>query len=732
MNDSKTLKPLTALLLTPGLAAVAQAQSTNAPAAGTNATTQLPEVVVRGQSASPYNPQTLSSPKYTEPLLDTPQSITVIPQAVIQEQGATTLRDILRNVPGISMQAGEGGVPAGDNLSIRGFNARTDLFVDGVRDFGGYSRDPFNLQQVEVVKGPASSNTGRGSTGGSVNMVSKTPALAPAYNGNFGLGTDHYYRTTLDVNQPLAPKREDWLGGTALRLNGMWQQNDTPDREAVSNERWGLAPSLAFGLGTPTRLTFSYFHLQQDNVPDYGIPWVPVNTNATLAAYSNEAPPVDYSNFYGLTARDYEDTQTDIGTALFEHDFNDSLTLRDQFRYGVNNRDSVITAPRFVNANLSDTINRQLQSRDQTDTILANQTDLKARFDTGEIPHDLLTGFEYDRETSVNYARTQLPPNATPTTDLFNPDPYDPFNGTIVRTGVKADTTSDTYSLYAFDTMKLGEQWELNGGLRWDYFNVNYANTTNGVGPTLNNSDNMLSWRAGLVFKPVEQGSIYLGAGTSFNPSAEGLTLSSAANAANNLNTPPEESRTIELGTKWEFLQRRLMLTTALFLTDKYNARTEDPADPTDVVVLNGEQRVYGVEFTAAGRITDQWQVFGGYSWMHSEITESENPVEIGNELANTPANSFSLWTTYSLPFGFEIGGGAQYHGPVYSSNANTRQAPGYCLFDAMISYQVNQHLTVQLNGYNLTDEEYMGSVGGGHFIPGAGISAVLSANLTF
>ena len=732
MNE-QNLKPLAALLMTQGLAAVAHAQSTNAPAAtGTNAPTTLPDVVVQGQGRSPYKPETVASPKYTEPLLDIPQSITVIPQAVIQEQGATTLRDILRNVPGISMQAGEGGVPAGDNLSIRGFNARTDLFADGVRDFGGYSRDPFNVQQVEVAKGPASSTTGRGSTGGSVNLVSKTPGLDPFYTSSLGIGTDDYFRGTMDVNQPLAPKRKDWLGGTSLRLNALWHENDTPDRDAVTNERWGVAPSLAFGLGTPTRLTFSYFHLEQDNVPDYGIPWVPANTNALLAAYSDKAPPVDYSNFYGITARDYEKTDTDMGTVLIEHDLNDSLKLRDQFRYGVNDRDSVITAPRFVNANTSTTINRQLQSRDQKDTILANQLDLTAHLETGKISHDLVTGFEYDHETSENYARVQSPANATPTTDLFNPNPGDPFNGTINRTGVKADSTADTYSLYAFDTMKLGEKWELTGGLRWDYFTVDYANTTNGVGPTLSNADDMLSWRTALIFKPAEQGSIYLGAGTSFNPSAEGLTLSTAANAANNLNTPPEESRTIELGAKWEFFQRRLMLTTAIFWTDKYNARTEDPTDPTDVVVLNGEQRVYGVEFTAAGRITDKWQVFGGYTWMHSEITESENAAEIGNELANTPAHSFSLWTTYSLPFGFEIGGGAQYRGDVYSSNANTRQADGYWLFDAMVSYRVNKHLTVQLNGYNLADEEYIGSVGGGHFIPGAGPSAVLSANLTF
>lgn len=729
----QNLKPLAALLMTQGLAAVGHAQSTNAPSAtGTNAPTQLPDVVVQGEGRSPYNPETVSSPKYTEPLRDIPQSITVIPQAVISEQGATTLRDILRNVPGISMQAGEGGVPAGDNLSIRGFNARTDLFVDGVRDFGGYSRDSFNLQQVEVTKGPTSSTSGRGSTGGSVNLVSKTPSLAPSYGGSLSGGTDDYFRTTLDVNQPLAPKREDWLGGSSLRLNALWHENDTPDRDDVKNERWGVAPSLAFGLGTPTRLTFSYFHLQQDNMPDYGIPWVPPNTSAALGAYSNEAPPVDYSNFYGITDRDYEKTRTDLGTALVEHDFNDSLTLRNQFRFGVADRDSIITSPRFVNANTSTAINRQLQSRDQKDTILANQTDLTARFDTGKISHELVTGFEYDHEKSVNYGRTQTPANATPTTDLFNPDPDDPFNGEIIRTGGKTDAKSDTYSVYAFDTLKFGEHWELNGGLRWDYYRVDYANTVNGVGPTLHNSDNMLSWRAGIVYKPVEIGSIYVGAGSSFNPSSEGLTLSTAPAAANNVNTDPEETRTVELGTKWEFFKRRLMLTSAIFCTDKHNARTEDPADPNDVTVLDGKQRVYGIEFTAAGRVTDDWQVFGGYTWLHSEITDSKNPAEVHNELANTPEHSISLWTTYALPYGFEIGAGAQYRDSVYNNNANARRAPEYWVFDAMASYRVSKHLTFQFNVYNLADKEYIDRVGGGHFIPGAGRSAVLTANLSF
>ncbi|MEW6304431.1 MAG: TonB-dependent siderophore receptor [Verrucomicrobiota bacterium] len=734
---NKSAAALTALIMAHGLATHSAAQSTNKPPAAsksTNVTTRLPEVVVRGsQEKEPYKPETLSSPKYTEPLRDVPQTVTVIPQAVMAEQGATTLRDVLRNVPGISIQAGEGGVPAGDNLSIRGFNARTDMFIDGVRDFGGYSRDPFNLEQVEVAKGPASSYAGRGSTGGSVNLVSKTPRLDPLYAGSAGVGTDNYKRFTLDLNQPIKA-----IDNAALRFNALWHDADTAGRDEVTNHRWGIAPSLAFGLETPTRVTLGYFRLDQDNVPDYGIPWVPAgNTNAVLSSYIDQAPPVDFDNFYGLTSRDYERTVTDVATARVEHDFTDSLTLRNQLRYGRNKRDSVITAPRFADLDAgtpgtqsNTTINRQLQSRDMLDTVLANQLDLTSHFDTGPVGHSLVTGAEIARETSVNHARTAT---AAPTTDIFNPNPTDAPGGPLARTGARTASESDSAAVYAFDTLKFSEQWQLNGGLRWDHFHLDYKSVApSGAVTRLARTDQMLSWRAGLVYKPRENGSIYFGYGTSFNPSAEGLTLSTTATAANNINTAPEESRSFELGAKWDFYEDRLSLSLALFRTEKTNSRTQDPADSSDVVVLEGEQAVQGVELGAAGSITRDWRVFGGYTFLHSEITSTKNPAELGKETSNTPRHSFSLWTTYQLPWNFEIGGGAQYVGSRFSNSTNTRRAPGYALFDAMLGYKLNENTSLRLNVYNLADEDYIDRVGGGHFIPGAGRSAVLSANFQF
>lgn len=708
--------------------------------------TELAEVIIEGSQDKIYKPDRVQTPKYTQPLRDIPQTITVVPKSVIQERGATSLRDVLRNIPGITMQAGEGGVPAGDNMSIRGFNARTDMFVDGIRDFGGYTRDPFNMEQVEVAKGPSSSNAGRGSTGGSVNMVTKTPTLEKSYAGEIGVGTSDYFRSTVDFNQPIGDHM-------ALRVNALYHESMVPGRGEAEEERQGIAASLAFGLGTDTRLTLSYFHMDSNGMPDYGIPWVPApgtaidpatgttvitTYNNGLGNHVNDDPHVPYDSYFGLLGRDYEIIRTDIATVQFEHEFNDNVKITNTVRAGQTTRDSVITAPRFLdvqagaNITYDGTINRQFQSRDQKDSILAEQINLIAKFETGLLKHDLVAGGEAIFETSKNFARAVT--GTTPTTNIYNPDPGQAFTGRINRTGAYTETKALSLSAYLFDTISLGDHWQITGGARYDRFDVDYTSVTAaGVTTELDRVDSMLSWRAGLVYKPVENGSIYFGYGTSFNPSAEGLTLGTGIQAANNLDLAPEESRTMELGTKWDLLQDKLQLTAAVFRTDKTNARTFDPADTADTVVLDGSQRVQGIEFGFAGSITDKWRVFGGYTYLDSEVVESNNPREVGREVMNTPKQSANLWTVYDLPHGFQIGGGMQFTDTRYNSNSSTaREAPGFCLFDAMIGYEVNENFSLRLNLYNLADEEYIDRVGGGHFIPGAGRSAVLTASFKF
>lgn len=684
----------------------------------TPATTEMPEVLVTGEKGG-YNRENVSSKKYTTPIRNIPQTITVIPNEVMQDQGASSLRQVLRNVPGISMQAGEGGVPAGDNLAIRGFNARTDFFLDGMRDIGGYTRDSFNLETVEVAKGPSSTTAGRGSTGGSINQVSKWPEMYPEYNASVGMGTDNYRRATVDVNQPINEKE-----GTAVRVNAMWHENDAPRREAVANKRWGFAPSIAFGLGTPTRLTLGYYHLSQDNTPDYGIPFVP-EANTALPGFQGRPAPVDLANFYGLTERDFEKTNADILTAKIEHDFNDSLSIENITRSGSETRDSVVTAPRFV-SNSTTTINRQVQSRDQDDDILANQTNLTAKFQTGPIGHDVVLGTEFSREKQLNFARTA----ATNTTPLEDPNPYTPIAPGLRRTGTRNEAVAESQSLYLFDTFKLGRHVDIPVGARWESFGVRFTSATpNANSVRFERTDKMLSWKAGIVVKPTDAGSIYAGYGTSFNPSTEGLTSGFTAPLAL---LEPEKSKSMEVGTKWDIFRRRLAASLAFFRTDKTNGRTPgiNAGDPP--TVLQGKQRVDGVELGASGNVTDHWQLFAGATFMESEIRSSNTAGETGKEITNTPKSSYSIWSTYQFPTSIQLGAGANYISKRFANNTNTREVGSYVTVDGMASYAMNDRVTLRLNVYNMFDEEYYDSLGGGHLIPGAGRSATVTTDIKF
>lgn len=659
--------------------------------------------------------ETVSSIKFTEPLRDTPQTITVIPKSVIEEQGATTLRDVLRNVPGLTMTAGEGGTPAGDNLTLRGFSARNDVFVDGVRDLGPQSRDPFNLEQVEVTKGPASAYSGRGSTGGSINLVSRSPALASLYGFSLNLGTDQTRRFTGDLNLPL--ERIGFGKRTALRLNFVAHDCDVAGRDAVENKRWGIAPSLAFGLGTPSRLTLSYFKLKQDNLSDYGIPWVPA-TNNELAAFRNEPAPVPRDTFYGLTSRDFEKLNSDLATIKFERDFGDELTLRNQFRYGRSTRDSIATPPRFASDD-STVINREMRSWLTKDEVWDNQTDVRVVFRTGGIEHSIIAGVDAARERNVRRTRTA---GNVPTT-LLNPNPNDPFTLPIMLSPIVGDITANSLAGYAFDNVKLGRKFELNGGLRYDYFDVKGVSTAD---VEVARIDRMLSWRASAVYKPREHGSFYAAYGTSLNPSLEGLSYNTA-----NTTIEPEKTYTFEFGTKWDLFHGRLAVTGAGFRVDKTNARTPGltPDDPAQV--LQGEQRVYGAELSITGNVTRDWKVFAAYTYLASKILKSNTPEEIGGQLINTPKNSSNLWTTYRIGK-LNLGGGARYVDERYGNTINTRLVGDYWLVDAMASYTLTEHIDLRVNLFNITDKFYFDRLGGGHVIPGPARSANASIGFRF
>ncbi|HEX8129119.1 MAG TPA: TonB-dependent siderophore receptor [Pyrinomonadaceae bacterium] len=659
------------------------------------------------------NTTPISSPKYTEPLRDIPQTITVIPREVIEEQGATTLRDVLQNVPGLTMTAGEGGAPAGDNLTLRGFSARNDIFVDGVRDIGPQTRDPFNLEQVEVVKGPASAYTGRGSTGGTINLVSKSPALSRFFGGTFNGGTDRMKRGTADFNLPLTNR-------IAFRLNLMAHDSKVAGREAVANERWGIAPSLTFGLGTQTRLTLNYLRISQDNISDYGIPWVPA-TNNVLVGFRDRPAPVPRDTFYGFRSRDFEKLSSDLATVRVERDFNERLSLRNQFRYGHSTRDSIATPPRFASPN-STVIAREMRSWATEDDIWDNQTDLRANFSTGGIEHRLVTGLVLTRENNVR--RFSTAPNAQ--TTLLNPNPDDVYTGTIIQSPNVGDVTGNTVALYVFDTAQLHKKLELTGGLRWDRFSVDGISASATALAPVARVDRMLGWRVGAVYKPLPQGSIYAATGTSLNPSLEGLSFNVA-----NTRIDPERTRTFEVGTKWDFFRQRFLVSGSVFRVEKTNARTPGILRDDPPQVLEGLQRVNGLELGVTGSVTRGWTLFAAYTLLDSRIVDSNTPTEVGKRFINTPKNSFSLWTTY-LFRRFEMGGGARFVGLRYGNNTNTRFVESYGVVDAMTSYRLTETVALRLNIYNLADTYYFERLGGGHLVPGAGRSAVLSTSFRF
>lgn len=683
---------------------------------------------------------TLSSPKYTAPLRDIPQTITIIDNKTIQEQGATTLRDVLRNVPGLTVAAGEGGNVGGDNITVRGFSARNDIYVDGARDLSPQSRDPFNLEQVEVVKGSSSATSGRGSTGGTINLVSKTPGFKPTYNFDLGLGSDKTKRVTGDINLPL--ERLRFLGDkAAFRLNFLAHDSNVAGRDIIENNRWGVAPTLTFGIGTKSTLTLGYFHLSQDNITDYGIPWVP-NTNNVLVAFRDKPAPVSRDTFYGFKERDDEVLKSNLATVTLNHVFNDKMVLRNQFRYGRSTRDSIATPPRFGNVN-STVITREMRAWQTIDETYDNQTDLTARFKTFGIEHALVTGVEFVREKNLRYTRAAL--NAS--TTLLNPNPFDAYTGTIFRNPLAGDVVATTQSAYILDTLKLHQKFEVNGSFRYDRYNgegflpPTLTVAANGI-PTFGLTraaiaklDNLFNYRLAAVYKPFEIGSVYVSYGTAVNPSLSGLGYENATVTT----LDPEKTNTLEAGTKWDLFDSRILLSGAIFRVEKTNARTPDLNGLNQI--LDAKQRVNGLELSVTGNINKDWSILTGYTLLDSKIIESNAlptlvygvPVsEIGKHFINTPRNSFNLWSTYQLPFRLNVGGGARYVDRRFANTINTRFVEDYWLVEATASYQLTKNIDIRVNGYNLANKFYFDRITGGQVVPGPGRSILVTTGFRF
>ncbi|KAB7648023.1 TonB-dependent receptor [Polymorphobacter fuscus] len=796
MHRTNDRRPIAASFLALGCVGVLHTAPT---AAEVIEAAEAPAIVVTG-----HRDVVLESPKSTAPLLDTPQTVTVIGDQVIRKQNLLTLRDVLAVVPGITFGAGEGGGGYGDSINLRGYSANNDITQDGVRDSAQYSRtDPFNLQQIEVYNGANSVFNGSGSVGGTINIVSKVPQANDLTVISGGIGTDSYYRGTIDSNV----RAGDLV---AVRLNAMIHRNDVPGRDVERFKRWGVAPSITLGVEGPTSLTLAYLHQRDDNTPVFGVPYFKSSVNA------GPLPEADRSDYFGIVNLDAQQITVDRLTATARHAFSDAVVLRNLSRWQRVAQDTVTSAPQGtfcltgsgrqpVGANGTATQGLACPAtlapglyqpsgprglvRDQINEIMVNQTDLRiVSGEKGRLRNTLVVGASFSWEdydiVSGSLIRDAAGNALTlPTIAIANPDTT--YTGPVNRT-VTAQSRSSTTNkaVYAFDTLEIGEMFELNGAVRYENNKANFRNLALGFVPpgtaaltpaqqaSQVSDENLFSYRGGLVFKPVKTVSLYAAYGNAKTPSSATVRLGCgipAPGAADLCAVAPETARNYEIGAKADLFDRKLQLTAALFRNERSNFRTpsNDPSLPTSLQVLDGRSRVDGVALGASGSITPAWTLFANYTYLDGKVLQSvsnfclANPgttgcantaaipdPQAGNQLIQTPKHSGSLFTSYRLPFGLELGYGFTYQGS-FATNQSVLANPvqyrveDYLIHRAFLSYAFAQGITAQLNIQNFTNEKYFtgvrnnvnattGAVTGGWAVPGDGRSAVLSVFYSF
>ncbi|MFL9582757.1 catecholate siderophore receptor Fiu [Stenotrophomonas sp. AB1(2024)] len=724
---------------------------------------------VQVQASRGFKVDKVASPKFTQSLQDTPQTIQIISRDLFTQQGATTLTDALRNSPGVgTFYVGENGnTNTGDSIFMRGFDTSSSIFVDGVRDVGSISRDVFNTEQVEVSKGPAGTDNGRSAPTGSINMVSKQANLHDAVSGTVSVGSDSQQRASADWNQT--------LGATsALRLNAMWQDSDQPGRDHVNNSRWGIAPSLAFGLGTNTRYILNLLYVDQDNVPDGGVPtlglpgWTPQPTLEQLAGH-----PVNPENFYGTRA-DHDDVTAKMATFRIEHDFNDNVRLTNTARWGRTDQDYMLTAfmgtgtrgangaptgnIRYTDRNNLDTytIARSLPTfKDQQNTILTDQLNLRADFSTGAIVHNLSTGVEFTREELKSFGQAATNDTTWSPANLYTPD-WNATGLTWAHNGADSRGKTTTSSVYLFDTLHFTDSFLVTAGLRADHYRTEYQSASvcggrgpacgsNPVGtvipnPSLEHSDTLLNWKLGAVYKVGDIVSLYGNYALSQQPpGGSNFQLSSSVSSADNPSLDPQKAKTLEVGTKWAFLDDNLAFNVALFKTEVSNEINTQVLDDVGNPTQTGRKTVQGIEVSTVGRITENWSVSAGYSHLDTEVEEGASVAADGTRnLTYTPGATFTSWTSYTFPFGLTLGGGVRYAGQMHRGTDGAVGTPAftksYTVYDAVASYEINEHLVLRLNAYNLFDKDYVAAINksGYRYTPGAPRSVLFSADFRF
>jgi len=729
-------------------------QPTAAPLPFPNAGGLAPARNPYADPAAPYKVDRLqASGKFPEPLLNTPKTVTVLSKEVLEDKNATTLKQAILSTAGVTLGTGEGGNAFGDRFFIRGFDARNDIFIDGVRDPGVSVRENFFTEQVEILRGPGSSFAGRGTTGGAINIVTKQATTEKSfYNLDTTFGTDKTKRVVLDVNQVVSPT-------FAMRAGGLFQDAGVAGRDFVSDDRGGGFVAAKWTPTDAVKVTAGYIHTDLHGLPDFGVPYYRPSTGSTAGG-----PFPDFganrNNWYGFVNRDFFQVKQDIATINTEVQVTPDLLVSNKMRASqslLNYIGTLPEAPVIASPLSASTLTANPQSRYQVTNVLANQTEAAYKFATDGWHHTALAGVEVSQETAKIDKYTGLSSEAlggapasgsVPGVSVFNPQyAFLPF-GTPSLAGFPTKLGIDTTSTYLLDTANFNDLVILNGGIRYDDYNikVNGYGTVNGVSNVFGQQEQrygLPNFNLGMVLKPMPIASVYAAYATSSNPvgaefdgtSVQYGGLAPTLNGNANQIFGPEKNKAIEIGTKWELFDRHLLLTAAVFQTEKENARESRnvtaatatascpfPAGSTGTVSCisaGAAYRIRGIDLEAGGKITDKWSVFGGLVLMQSEVTKSLIPPanttlyasNVGLPLANVAHQSFSLLTKYQLTDVWELGGQAVYRSKIYggtflAANQGT-SLPSYWRFDAFAEAKVNKNWTVKLFVNNIFDKRY-------------------------
>lgn len=716
----------------------------------TVAAQELEEVQVKSklqaQSSDGYQATKTRVGKTVQDPQDIPQAVTTLTHELLHDQQVGSLREALRNVSGLSINAAEGG-RAGDNFNLRGFYTFGDIYLDNMRDTAQYNRETFNLEQVDVLRGSAAMLFGRGQAGGVINQVSKMAEIGDKNTVTGSFGEYDYHQFTGDFNKQLTET-------AAVRVNVMDRHEETYRKNPTTGDspefdRKGIAISFGAGIGTDNEFFLNHIYTQTRDVPDYGI------------RFANKRPLNESTNgrsdrtFWGSN-NNFDDSDTRVTTGIFTHKFTDDTQIRTQLRHAHYKRGYWAKTPADALPLDNDRVGGNVTRKMDYETVNL-QSDFSTKFDLADMKHEFLAGAEYLKEDSYRHGLQPYDPvtgvyytqtgNALTAAILANPNGVEYNRHLANAAGTPAKFDADNYAVYLQDSIEFIPNWTVLVGLRRDEMHANYSAATS---PKLSFGEN--SYRTGLSWKPNDQAHYYVAFSDSFSPTADLYQLTT-------VRQPAERSRTLEIGSKWLFLDGDLAFRSALFTTTKDWERNTDLEAAQNNPILTKRRRTNGVEFELTGKVTEDWDVFAGMAFLDARIINPAvnvsttgvisvaDPRYAGERARNTPIATFNLWTTYALTSAWKIGGGVEAKGERYayvpsSANAGTNfinghfnpnAAPGYARVDAMVAYE-KPKWAVRLNVKNLLNKEYYDAVydNGGLVTPGNKRQAIVTTEYKF